>query len=94
MIYYPKLKSVTVIGDFKLLLEFEDSEKRIYNFKPHLDHPYFSDLSDDEVFSRVNVEDGEIIWETGQDFCPNTLYEQSEPYGSCSETENPISKQD
>ena len=80
MINYPKLKYVIPLDDFVLLLEFEKNEKRLYDFKPHLKHPYYGELSSEDTFRNVSVEDGEIIWETGQDFCPNTLYEFSNPY--------------
>ena len=25
----------------------------------------------------ISVVDGELLWQTGQDFCPHTLYENS-----------------
>ena len=76
---YPKLKAVTPMDDYRLLLVFGDDEKRIYDFAANLTHPFFASLKDVNLFKAVSVEDGEIIWSTGQDFCPRSLYECSLP---------------
>ena len=76
---YPTLKSATPIEGHNLILHFEGNEKRIYNFKPHLTHKFYSPLTDENLFKKVSVNDGEIEWLTGQDFCPHTLYEESRP---------------
>jgi hypothetical protein len=74
---YPVLKSVTPLDDYNLALTFGENEKRIYDFKPNLNHKYYSPLADISLFKRVSVIDGEICWATGQDFCPHTLYDFS-----------------
>ena len=79
MITYPTLRSVTPQDDFNLILDFADGEKRIYDFKPNLSHKFYKALADIRLFKAVTVNDGEIEWVTGQDFCPHTLYEQSSP---------------
>ena len=76
---YPVLTSVTPLDDYLLLLDY-GNEKRVYDFKPNLDHPFYSSLNDPRLFQCVPVADGEIEWITGQDFCPFTLYEQSVPF--------------
>jgi len=76
---YPKLKSVTPLEDYLLMLTFGENEKRLYNFKPNLGHKFYKSLTDTRLFKAVSVNDGEIEWITGQDFCPHTLYEESEP---------------
>jgi len=74
---YPKLTSVTPLDDFLLELVFNENEVRVYDFKPNLNHKFYRDLADIKLFRNVTVEEGEIEWVTGQDFCPYTLYEQS-----------------
>ena len=74
---YPKLKSVTPLDDYSLILVFGEHEKRLYDFKPNLSHKFYSQLSELNLFKKVSVNDGEIEWMTGQDFCPHTLYEKS-----------------
>jgi hypothetical protein len=63
------------------MLTFGENERRLYDFKPNLKHKYYCSLSDIRLFKSVSVIDGEIEWVTGQDFCPNTLYEESVPAG-------------
>ena len=76
---YPILKAVTPLDDYQLLLTFGEGEKRLYNFKPNLIHKFYKVLVDIRLFKTASVRDGEIEWVTGQDFCPHTLYEESEP---------------
>jgi hypothetical protein len=77
-IIYPKLKAATPLTGYKLLLDF-GGEKRVYDFRPNLTHSYYKELADPVLFRKVSVNDGEIEWATGQDFCPHTLYEESKP---------------
>ena len=76
---YPTLKGVVPLDDFFLMLTFGKDEKRLYDFKPNLNHKFYKSLADKRLFNSVSVNDGEIEWVTGQDFCPHTLYETSKP---------------
>ena len=76
---YPALKAAIPLDDYRLVLTFGGGEKRMYDFTPNLNHKFFSSLADIRLFKSLNVVDGEIEWATGQDFCPNTLYENSIP---------------
>ena len=76
-IKYPKLKNVIALDDYLLELEYENGEKRLYDFKPNLTHLFYEELRNYHLFINVCVVDGEIQWSTGQDFCPHTLYEKS-----------------
>lgn len=76
---YPELKSVAPLDNYCLMLTFGEGEKRLYDFKPNLNHKFYRDLSDVGLFRTVSVNDGELEWPTGQDFCPHTLYEESTP---------------
>ena len=75
----PKLTGVTPLEGFRLLLEYGAGERRLYDFTPHLSHKFYRSLADPALFRRVTVEDGELAWITGQDFCPHTLYDDSMP---------------
>jgi len=76
---YPKLKSATPLDNHCLILVFGEHEKRLYDFKPNLCHKFYRQLAEVSLFKKVSVNDGEIEWVTGQDFCPHTLYEGSIP---------------
>jgi hypothetical protein len=77
---YPLLINAKPIDDYKLVLTFKENETRMYDFKPNLNHKYYNQLSDFNLFKNVSVENGQIEWLTGQDFCPHTLYDKSIPY--------------
>ena len=74
---YPSLKSAIPKEDYKIELTYDNGEKRYYDFSLNLEHPFYQELADEQLFAQMRVEQGELVWETGQDFCPNTLYENS-----------------
>ena len=37
-------------------------------------HKFYQILSDENLFKKISVNDGEVEWVTGQDFCPHTLW--------------------
>jgi hypothetical protein len=76
---YPLLIAVKPLDDHCLILTFDGNENRLYDFKPNLSHKYYNALTDIRLFKSVSINDGEIEWITGQDFCPHTLYEESTP---------------
>lgn len=76
---YPKLVSVVPAENYHLKLTYANGEKRIYDFRKNLDHPFFSALANESLFKKVAAVDGEVEWATGQDFCPHTLYDDSVP---------------
>ncbi|MCL2633863.1 MAG: DUF2442 domain-containing protein [Oscillospiraceae bacterium] len=75
---YPILTNVAPLDDYKLVLTFNDTEKRLYDFKPNLSHKFYACLSNINMFKAVSAVDGELEWASGQDFCPHTLYDNSE----------------
>ena len=75
---YPKLTEVIPIEDYRLVLTYDGVEKRLFDFKPNLNHKFYAPLSNIVMFNAVTTSDGEIEWATGQDFCPHTLYDNSQ----------------
>ena len=76
---YPTLCAVRPLEGHRLLLTYANGETREYDFTPNLGHKYFAPLADAALFQAVTVTEGELEWETGQDFCPHTLYDASKP---------------
>lgn len=74
---YPKLLDASVDHDFVLQLHYDNGEVRHYDFAKNLSHPFYASLANKSLFSKFHVQDGEIIWASGQDFCPFTLYDFS-----------------
>ena len=79
MIYsiYPILINAMALSDYILELEYDNHEKRVYDFKPNLSHSFFNELENPILFNNFTIKNGELEWATGQDFCPHTLYEKS-----------------
>ena len=71
----PRIVKVTANEDFSLTLEFANGEKRVFDMRPYLDFGVFSELKDLAYFKQVQPFMGTVAWPSGQDVCPDTLYE-------------------
>jgi len=54
-INYPKLIAVAVLDDYWLKLEYDNGEKKIYDFKPNLNHSFYHELQSPILFKNVSV---------------------------------------
>ena len=75
----PRVKAVRANADYTLTLLFTNGETRRFDVKPYLDRGTFTELRDPGTFNSVKPFLGSIQWRGGQDLCPDTLYEGSEP---------------
>jgi hypothetical protein len=64
--------------NFKLKLVFTDGEKKVFDCGPYLNTGIFTELKERQYFERVFILDGTVAWPHGQDFCPDTLYIESQ----------------
>lgn len=75
--------SVQPLRDYKLLLEFDNGEKRIGDIAPLLVKPVFAFLKDSTFFNSVYIEYGAVTWKDSNgnevDICPDKLYMDSIP---------------
>mgnify|MGYP001810022639 CR=1 FL=1 len=69
--------SVTVQSGYRLELEFENGEKRLFDMTPYLNKMPFSRVKDDAVFACASIDYGTVVWPGNIDIAPETLYEQS-----------------
>lgn len=75
------IKSVITMDDYKLLLEFSNHEKRVFDVKPLLEKPVFKPLKDKVLFNKVHIiYDYTIAWNEEIDMCPDSLYIDSVPF--------------
>ena len=75
------IKSVMTMDDFKLLLEFNNKEKRVFDVKPLLEKSVFQPLKDKVLFDKVHIiYDYTIAWNDEIDMCPDSLYIDSVPF--------------
>ncbi len=79
IIHYPV--NAAYIGNFKLLIEFENGELRMADFSHYKKRNMgdFSDLKNEEYFKSFFIKDGDLQWPNGWDVAPDHLYEMSTP---------------
>jgi len=70
----------TVVGPFRLSLEFDDGKACEIDFKPVLVGQLYGSLSDLNYFNRVQLDSeiGTLVWPNGADFDPATLHDWPE----------------
>ncbi len=76
---YPAVKIVKPLADYRLLLTFDNREKRIFDVTPWLTKGAFWELADETMFRTVRVSFDTVEWANGSDLCPELLYEASLP---------------
>lgn len=65
--------------DYKLLLEFENGEMRIFDMAPYMDKKPFDQLKGSPLFGKATVDYGTVVWPGNIDIAPETLYDLSRP---------------
>jgi hypothetical protein len=70
----PRVINVQPEQNFKLLITFNNGEKKSFDVKPYLEIGVFRELQDVSVFNSVKPVLGSIQWANGADLCPDTLY--------------------
>jgi hypothetical protein len=73
----PRIIKVEPLEEYKLKLHFTNNEVKIFDTNPYLNKGIFKELKNSIIFNQVKVFMGSITWLNGQDFCPDTLYEES-----------------
>lgn len=73
----PRIKDVVANDDYTLKLSFANGEVRSFDVKPYLDLDVFKDLKDLSQFKTARASMGSVLWQGGQDLCPDTFYEDS-----------------
>lgn len=74
---YLAIKDVKAMDNYKLILTFENNEKRLFDMIPYLELGIFKTLKDENLFKTVKVSFDTIEWSNGVDIDPETLYEDS-----------------
>ncbi len=80
-----RVSGVRPLDNFRLWVRFNNSEAKIFDFKPLLNTPAFSPLSDLNIFRSVYIDYGIPTWNDGSiDIAPEILYEKGESTGGVS----------
>lgn len=74
---YLAIKAVEPQDNYRLLLIFENGEKRQFDMKPYLDIGIFQELKDITLFKTVKTNFDSIVWDIEADFDPEILYKKS-----------------
>jgi hypothetical protein len=72
-----RIKSVEVLHEFQVRLEFTDGTQREIDLAPYLHGPIFEPIRNNPaVFRSVKVDKrmGTIVWDNGADMDPDVLY--------------------
>ena len=80
---YLSVLDVKPLEEFKLLLTFENQEKRIFDVSPYLEIGKFRELKNASIFNTVKVKFDSIEWANGLDLDPELLYEKSVKLNKC-----------
>ena len=69
--------SVHAMPDYKLHLEFENGEKRIFDMTPYMEKRPFDRLKGTPLFMMAKIDYGTVVWPGNIDISPETLYDKS-----------------
>lgn len=72
--------------DYKLYLEFENNERRVFDVSPYLEKGVFRQLKNHELFYRAHIGGGTVVWPGDIDIAPETLYDCSIPIADTDST--------
>lgn len=78
---FHKIKDVTALPDYKLLIQFSEGVTKIYDVKNLIkNNSIFSELNNENLFYSVNVDIGGygIIWNDNIDISCDELYENGQ----------------
>ena len=75
----PQIAAVRVKPEYRLLLEYENGETRLFDASPYLDRGVFTRLKEPKLFAQARIEFGTVTWPGELDIAPETLYLRSQP---------------
>ncbi len=75
----PQIAAVRVKPEYRLLLEYENGEARLFDASPYLDRGVFTRLKEPKLFAQARIEFGTVTWPGELDIAPETLYLRSQP---------------
>lgn len=75
----PFVKAITPLTDYRLLVEFENGERRVFDLTAYLDKGVFTQLRDPARFRLARVVAGSIEWPGEIDLSYDTIYLRSQP---------------
>ena len=74
--HYPV--EVIPLPEYRILITFDNDERRIFNVEPYLEDSFFAPLRNQSIFRSVRVNPLTVEWAGGIDICPDELYYNSD----------------
>ena len=73
----PKIISVEAITDYKIKLNYETGEIKLFDVLPYISGAWYEELNNYSYFKTVHIilNGKGIEWEHGQDIAPHELYD-------------------
>lgn len=75
---YRGITEVQATDDHRLILKFDNNERRVFNLSPYLSIGRFAELRDINVFKQIGISFDTVEWKNGLDIDPEFLYAKSE----------------
>ena len=76
----PRPVDVKSFEDYRLLITFENNEKKVFDVKPLLEFPIYQRLKNKGFFSLAKADGMCVFWNEDIDLCPDMVYEKSVDY--------------
>ena len=70
----PTAIQVEAVCEYKILVEFDNGEKKYFDVEPYIKGEWFGMLRCFEYFKRVSTDGFTVVWPDGQDLCPDEIY--------------------
>ncbi|EIC23681.1 DUF2442 domain-containing protein [Thiorhodovibrio frisius] len=72
--------AVRVKPNYRLELEFENGERRLFDMSSYMNKKPFVCLKDSPLFACAFIDYGTVVWPGEIDIAPETLYDRSVPF--------------
>jgi hypothetical protein len=74
----PKITGVDALEDYKIKLNYETGEIKLFNVLPYISGAWYEELNNYHYFKTVHINSNGngIQWEHGQDIAPHELYDR------------------
>jgi hypothetical protein len=74
-----EVTSLERLGGYRVRLDFNNGETRVFDYEPHINEGIFVKLKNPVYFTRAAIEHGTVAWDGNFDFAPEFLYENGVP---------------
>lgn len=75
----PRPTKVTALDNYKLLITFQNGEKKIFDVTPLLPLPLYQPLRNIAFFQTAKADGMCVYWNDDIDLCPDMVYNDSAP---------------